>query len=77
MAHTEFNPIQTYKGNIFYIICMSEVCRFQPDIVVDIFAQCKCKLKVSQSIVNLMLEKDLVYSIQYFPNLNKSLQLLI
>ena len=77
MAHTESNLIQTYQGNLFYIYCMSELCHFQPDIVVETFAQCKCELKVFQSIVSLMLEKDSVYSIQHFLNQNKSLQLLI
>ena len=40
-------------------------------------AKFKCKLKVFQSIVSSMQEKDLVYSIQHFPNQHKSQQLLI
>ena len=38
--------------------------------------QYKCKSKVFQSIVSLMLIRDLVYSIQLFLNQHKSLQLL-
>ena len=76
MAHTESNQIQTYQGNIFYIrqflmLFIGHCCQCLVTI-----AHCKYE-KVFQLIVSSMLAKDSVYSIQHFPNQNKSLQLLI
>ena len=77
MAHTEFNQIQTYQGIIFNILCISLIFLNGQINVDNDGIQFKCKLKVFQSIVSLMLERDSVYSIQHFPNQHKLLQLLI